>query len=338
MTFGSDLGDFPPGSRAVMITGALGFVGTTLSNRLLSSGYRVIGVDDRSSASPLAQALELRDGFSLLECDLALPASAEAVGDIAREQHVEVVFHLACPASPIDYLSRPIQTLEVSSIGTKTAATAALAADAVLVLASTSEVYGDPLESPQREEYWGNVNPTGPRAVYDEGKRYAEALVSALGRAEGLDYRIARLFNSYGPGMRRSDGRLIPAIVDALIAGTPVPIHGDGSQTRSLCFIDDTVSGLIALAASTTPGPINIGRDEEHTVLEIAQAVATLMDATLRIESLPARTDDPMRRRPDTTLSQQALGWRAETPLVDGLAKTLAYFTGEAGRRPVSRA
>ncbi|XUK61039.1 UDP-glucuronate decarboxylase [Plantibacter sp. RU18] len=262
----------------------------------------------------------------LLDVDLASFNVRDIVRNAAKEHSVETVFHLACPASPIDYFSRPIETLEVCSTGTQTAALAALDTHAVLVFTSTSEVYGDPLESPQSEDYWGNVNPTGPRAAYDEGKRYAEALITAMGRQLGLKYRIARLFNTYGPGMRANDGRIVPAIIGSLRSGKPIPIFGNGLQTRSLCFIDDTVSGILALAASDVSGPMNIGRDDENTILEIAGVAATILNVPLRTELLPARADDPVRRRPDVSLARRSLGWEALTSLPTGISSTIDYF------------
>lgn len=310
----------------IMVTGALGFLGSFLSHTLLDQGHTVLGIDNRSSESPHATQLEKRAKFRLLVHDIENRDRIDVMLDAVQGAEVGQVYHLACPASPIDYLNAPTKTLETCSDGTRAVIEVAQRKSARLIFSSTSEVYGDPLVTPQKESYFGNVNPIGPRAVYDEGKRFAEAMITAFGRAEGLDYRIARIFNSYGPGMRLNDGRLLPTAISALMRQEPVPVYGDGSQTRSMCYVEDTISGLIALAHSTTHGPVNIGNDDERTVMDILVATARAMGRELHIDYRPPRQDDPIRRRPDTKLARSAIGWSAHVPFEIGIAKTIAQM------------
>lgn len=314
--------------QVCIVTGALGFLGVHLSQALMSRNMRVIGVDDMSSSSPNGPSLAALDGFTLVQGDICSPATIAQAEAALDGDSCETIFHLACSASPDDYLSRPLETLRVCSMGTDRIGELALRLNTGVVFTSTSEIYGDPLESPQRESYWGNVNPVGPRSVYDEGKRYAEALLSAFARSQGLQVRIARLFNVYGPGMRPRDGRLVPALADALISGRPIPIQGSGLQTRSLCYVSDVIDGLILLANSDLEGPFNIGAGDELTVREIAMRAAQISGHAFETESLPARIDDPRRRVPDLQRAEKELNWQAKIQLDEGLMATLLYFEG----------
>ncbi|GAB3349065.1 SDR family oxidoreductase [Amycolatopsis echigonensis] len=274
-------------------------------------------VDNLSTARPGAlDAVAGHPRFRLLEHDVTKPIPVPGA--------VDVVFHLASPASPRDYLRLPLETLRVGSIGTENALAAARGAR--FVLASTSEVYGDPLEHPQRETYWGNVNPIGPRSVYDEAKRYAEALTSATRRGEGANTGIARIFNTYGPGMRADDGRMVPAFITKALAGEPLTVEGSGRQTRSLCFVDDTVDGLLALARSDHPGPVNLGNPDELSVREIAERVIAITGSASRIEHVDPAVDDPRRRCPDISLARRELGWAPRIPAGEGLRRTAEWF------------
>lgn len=309
---------------SVVVTGALGFIGVHLVQRLISEGFTVIGIDDWSSPSPRAGELIALDDFHLVEGDITDPASLNAAYRLFRSDPV-AIFHLACPASPRDYLGHPVKTLLTSSEGTKNVAEIAAKSGACVVFTSTSEVYGDPSVHPQPESYWGNVNPNGPRSVYDEGKRYAEALLTAYAQS-GLDIRIARLFNCYGPGMRPNDGRLVPTLMQALIGGNPMTIHGDGTQMRSLCYVSDTVGGLMALWRHGDGAPVNLGRAEELTITEICQRAARVVGAELAVEYAPLPTDDPRRRCPGLTRARSLLAWQSETPFETGVERTYAWF------------
>jgi dTDP-glucose 4,6-dehydratase len=242
---------------------------------------------------------------------------------------VDLVLHLASAASPADYLRLPIETLKVGSLGTLHALGLAREKGARFVLTSTSEVYGDPQQHPQSEEYWGNVNPVGPRSVYDEAKRYAEALTTAYRMSRGVDTAIVRIFNTYGPRMRPDDGRAIPTFIRQALAGEPLSVTGDGSQTRSVCYVDDTIRGILALAESDIAGPVNIGAPWELSVAELATMVLELSELPGSIRYIECPVDDPRRRRPDTTLAQEILGWRPRVPLRDGLARTIAWFRSQ---------
>ncbi|MES0837770.1 UDP-glucuronic acid decarboxylase family protein [Nocardiopsis tropica] len=309
----------PVSTKTALVTGGAGFLGSHLCDRLLERGTRVVCLDN--FATGRAENVEHLAGhpwFELMEADLTEPFTLDTP--------VDTVFHLASAASPPDYLSMPVETLEVGSLGTRNALAVAQEHGARLVLASTSEVYGDPLEHPQRETYWGNVNPVGPRSVYDEAKRYAESLTMAHHRAYGADVGIARIFNCYGPRMRPDDGRMVPTFVNQALEGRPLTVAGDGHQTRSLCYVDDTVRGLIALAESDATGPVNIGSDEELTVKSLALAVLNLTGARSRITFVDLPEDDPHYRRPDIRLAGDLLGWRPLLRLDEGLRRTIAYF------------
>ena len=294
-------------------------MGSWLCEHLVGLGTEVVCVDNlvTGSRENLAGLLE-QPGFTLVEQDVSEGLSVG--GD------VDWVMHLACPASPLDYLRLPIETMKVGSLGTMHALELAQDKRARFLLASTSEVYGDPAEHPQRETYWGNVNPIGPRSVYDESKRFSEALTTAYRSDRGVDTSIVRIFNTYGPRMRRNDGRAVPAFMSQALAGEPLTVAGDGSQTRSLCYVDDTVRGLVALAASGHPGPVNIGSQDELTMLDLAERVSALAGrgSTVRFVDLPV--DDPRVRRADTTLAEELLGWAPEVSLEEGLKLTLEWF------------
>ncbi|ALG10505.1 NAD-dependent epimerase/dehydratase family protein [Kibdelosporangium phytohabitans] len=297
--------------RAV-VTGGAGFLGTHVCAELLRRGSRVVCVDDFRTSSP-GNVRELLDNqrFELREADVTSPFEVPGT--------VDLVLHLACPASPVDYLRMPIGTLRAGAFGTLHALDLAMRTNARVVVASTSEVYGDPLEHPQRETYWGNVNPIGPRSVYDEAKRFGEALAAAYRREHGTRTGIVRIFNTYGPGMRPDDGRMIPTFFRQALAGEPLTVHGTGGQTRSLCYVDDLVRGLLAMARSDEPGPVNLGNPEEVTVLEVAERVIGVTGSGSGVRHVAPMTDDPHRRCPDIALATRILGWRPEVPLRDGL-------------------
>ncbi|MEV6905317.1 NAD-dependent epimerase/dehydratase family protein [Amycolatopsis sp. NPDC051372] len=307
-----------------VVTGGAGFVGAHLCALLLSERFEVTAVDNLATSSAAALE-EFRDHerFRFVRHDVTEP--------ITFEDRVDVVFHLASAASPRDYLALPIETLRAGSHGTEHALDLARRAGARFVLASTSEVYGDPLEHPQRERYWGNVNPIGPRSVYDEAKRYAEALTSAYRRELGVDTGIARIFNTYGPGMRVNDGRMIPAFFTQALAGEPLTVTGTGEQTRSICYVEDTVRGLLALARSDHPGPINLGNPDELTVRQVAERVKVITGSDSPIERIDAVVDDPRRRCPDISLARDVLCWEPKIDADDGLRRTAAWF----GRAPL---
>ena len=299
----------------VVITGAAGFIGSHLSEALLDRGYSVVGIDNLLTGSTANVAhLQNRD-FVFIKHDVT--------NYIFVEGPVDAVLHWASPASPIDYLELPIPTLKVGALGTHKALGLAKEKKARFVLASTSEVYGDPLEHPQKETYWGNVNPIGPRGVYDEAKRYAEAMTMAYHRQQGVDTAIVRIFNTYGPRMRPHDGRAIPTFMRQALDSKPLTVFGDGSQTRSFCYVDDLVRGLVLLAESGEHLPVNIGNPNEMSLLELAEAVVRVTGSTSQIvfEALPV--DDPQVRQPDITRARQLLGWEPEIGLEDGLRRTL---------------
>jgi dTDP-glucose 4,6-dehydratase len=301
---------------SVVVMGGAGFVGSHLCQALVDRDCRVTVLDNLATGSP--HNLTHLDGqVTFVYHDVTEPLPGLAV---------DYVFNLASPASPDDYLPRPIETLTAGAWGTRNGLELARRTGARFLMASTSEVYGDPQVTPQPETYWGHVNPIGPRSSYDEAKRYAEALVSAYRRQHGLDIRIARIFNTYGPRMQVGDGRVIPAFFEAAIRDRPLPVHGDGSQTRSLCFVGDLVEGLLALIASDHSEPVNLGRPEEVTMLELAEAVQMAVGAHPGIVLTEGRVDDPMRRKPDISRARQVLGWEPATPLVDGLAACVPWF------------
>ncbi|HEY1775075.1 MAG TPA: UDP-glucuronic acid decarboxylase family protein [Solirubrobacteraceae bacterium] len=299
-----------------MVTGGAGFLGSHLCEELLSRGNRVICVDNLETGS-LQNIAHIRErDFVALNLDITEPYYVE--------EAIDYVYHLASPASPIDYLRLPLHTLKVGSYGTHHTLGLAKVHRARFLLASTSEVYGDPLEHPQTESYWGHVNPIGPRGVYDEAKRYAEALTMAYHRQQGVDTAIVRIFNTYGPRMRPFDGRAIPTFARQALAGLPITVFGDGSQTRSFCFVSDLIRGLIALAESGHHDPVNIGNPDEFTLLSLAEIVVELTASSSPIVFAELPVDDPKQRQPNISRARELLGWEPEVSLRDGLARTLA--------------
>jgi nucleoside-diphosphate-sugar epimerase len=303
----------------VVVTGGAGFVGSHFCERLLNRGNEVVCVDNLATGRMENIAHLLPDPrFELLRCDVSV--------DIPVDHRVHAVAHLASPASPPDYLRLPLETLATGSRGTENALRLAAAHDARFLLASTSEVYGDPAVHPQPEEYWGQVNPIGPRSVYDESKRFAEAVTMAYRRALGTNVGIARIFNTFGPRMRPHDGRVVTNFIAQALLGDPITIYGDGSQTRSFCYVDDLVRGLLALLDSNETGPINLGNPTERTVAEFATLILRLTESSSTIEYHPLPVDDPTRRRPVISRAEQLLGWHPEVPLEDGLRRTVEWF------------
>ena len=306
-----------------LVTGAAGFIGSHLSEYLLDRGFSVIGMDNLATGDVAnIEHLTGRD-FVFVKHDVT--------NYIDVEGPLDYVFHFASPASPIDYLKLPIQTLKVGSLGTHNGLGLAKAKGARFLLASTSEVYGDPLVHPQREDYWGNVNPVGPRGVYDEAKRFAEAITMAYHRVHGVETRIVRIFNTYGPRMRVQDGRAIPAFLSQALRGEDVTVFGDGSQTRSLCYVSDLVDGIYRLMMSDTPDPVNIGNPHELTIRELAERIVALTGSKSRIVERPLPVDDPKVRQPDITRARTLLGWEPKVSLDEGLPRTLAYFRSKLG-------
>ncbi|CAB4244111.1 NAD-dependent dehydratase [Methylacidimicrobium sp. AP8] len=302
-----------------VVTGAAGFLGSHLVDRLLEAGYEVLGIDNFVTGNPNNLAhLKGEPRFHLLVQDVT------EYLDIPGK--VDQIFHLASPASPVDYLHLPIQTLKAGALGTYRALGLAKAKGAAFLLASTSEIYGDPLVHPQNEEYWGNVNPIGPRGVYDEAKRFAEALTMAYHRTHGVRTHIVRIFNTYGPRMRLHDGRVVPAFIGQALEGKPLTIFGDGSQTRSFCYCSDLIEGIFVLAQSTTADPVNIGNPTELSILEFARIICRLANIPERLEYKPLPVDDPKQRRPDISRAQKVLGWRPKVDLETGLRETIAWF------------
>lgn len=310
-------------ARAV-VTGGAGFLGSHLCTRLREAGTEVVAVDNlvTGSADNVAHLAD-DPGFRLVRADVT--------DGIDVPGPVDLVLHFASPASPPDYLRLPVETLRVGSLGTEHALRLARDRGARFLLASTSEVYGDPRVHPQTEDYWGNVNPVGPRSVYDEAKRYGEALTTAYRTAEGVDTALVRIFNTYGPRMRPHDGRAIPTFIRQALAGEPLTVAGDGSQTRSVCYVDDLVSGVLALAASGRPGPVNIGNPTELSVRRIAEDVVAATGSRSPVELIERPVDDPEVRRPDTTLARTLLGWEPQVPWEEGLARTVAWFREALG-------
>ncbi len=307
--------------QRLLITGAAGFLGSHLADRFLTEGYEVVGVDNFVTGSPQNIAvLQEREGFSFLHHDISTPLY---VGE-----ELDGVLHFASPASPVDYLELPIQTLKVGSLGTHNMLGMALAKSARFLLASTSEVYGDPEVHPQTEDYWGHVNPTGLRACYDEGKRCAETLFFDYYRQHNLRIKIARIFNTYGPRMHPNDGRVVSNFVVQALKGDPITVFGDGSQTRSFCFVDDLIEGFVRLmdAPDELIGPVNMGNPVEFTILQLAEKVIELAGSSSEIIFEPLPSDDPKQRQPDITLAKNELGWQPDIPLEVGLKPTIAYF------------
>ena len=306
----------------VAILGAAGFLGSHLVDRFLAEGWRVVGVDNLITGTRRnLEHLGRESRFELVERDVCTPL--EDLGDF------DAVLDFASPASPIDYLQHPMETLHVGSIGVENALRLAERAGAPFLLSSTSEVYGDPEEHPQRESYWGNVNPIGPRAVYDEAKRFAEAITMAYRRYERVDVRIARIFNTYGPRMRLDDGRVVPTFVAQALRGQAITMFGDGSQTRSFCYVDDHVEGIWRLLGSGYQEPVNIGNPHELTILEFAKAVQRLVGAHVDIVSKPLPEDDPKVRRPDISRAKEVLGWEPRVAFDEGMRRTIAWFRAQ---------
>ncbi len=302
-----------------LVTGGAGFLGSHLCERLLAEGYAVVCMDNLITGSVgNIEHLFGREGFVFVKHDVT--------NYIHVAGRLDVILHFASPASPIDYLQLPIQTLKVGSLGTHKALGLAKAKGARFLLASTSEVYGDPQIHPQPESYWGNVNPVGPRGVYDEAKRFAEALTMAYHRFHNVDTRIVRIFNTYGPRMRAGDGRVVPTFITQALDGKPLTVFGDGSQTRSFCYVDDLVEGIWRLLNSEYTDPMNIGNPAEMTVLQFAEEIVRITGAGSEITFEPLPEDDPKVRQPDITLARKVLGWEPRVSLEEGLAKTILYF------------
>ncbi|AXI80569.1 NAD-dependent epimerase/dehydratase family protein [Peterkaempfera bronchialis] len=304
--------------RRAVVTGGAGFVGSHLCTALLDRGTQVVCVDDFSTGTPDNVAhLARRDGFTVLRADICRPFDVDG--------RIDLVLHFASPASPADYQRLPLHTLDTGSLGTRNALALARTHKARFILASTSEVYGDPLQHPQSEGYWGNVNPVGPRSVYDEAKRFAEALTTADAAVRGTNAAIVRLFNTYGPRMRARDGRAVPTFIRQALAGEPITVTGDGSQTRSLTYIDDTVRGVLALAAADLAGPVNIGNPYELTMVDLARLIIALTGSTSELRYIERPTDDPAVRRPDVALARDKLQWEPLTDPEEGLRRTITW-------------
>jgi dTDP-glucose 4,6-dehydratase len=301
------------------VTGAAGFLGSHLCDRLLAEGHEVIGLDNLLTGNPRNLAhLADEKRFRFVRHDVTRY--------IFVDGPLDAVLHFASPASPIDYLELPIQTLKVGSLGTHNALGLAMSKKARFLLASTSEVYGDPLVHPQPETYWGNVNPVGPRGVYDEAKRFSEAMTMAYNRAHGVDTRIVRIFNTYGERMRPRDGRVVPALISQALAGEPMTVFGDGSQTRSFCYVSDLIDGIYRLLLSSESAPVNIGNPAELSVLDFARVIQDLTGTSSEIAFRPLPVDDPRVRQPDISRAKQLLGWEPKVRLEDGLRRTIEYF------------
>ncbi len=303
----------------MLVTGAAGFLGSHLCDRLIASGHSVVGMDNGITGNRANIAdLERQAAFTLIEHDVSRYIEVDGP--------LDGVWHFASPASPVDYLQLPIQTLKVGSLGTHNALGLAKAKKARFFLASTSEAYGDPIVHPQPETYWGNVNPIGPRGVYDEAKRFAEAMTMAYHRYHGVDTRIVRIFNTYGPRMRPHDGRVVSNFIVQALAGEPLTVYGDGSQTRSFCYVDDLIEGIARLYERGGADPVNIGNPGEFTVRELADLVLRLTGSRSQVVFRPLPTDDPKQRCPDISQARRVLGWEPKVPLEEGLRHTIGYF------------
>lgn len=303
-----------------VVTGAAGFLGSHLTDRLLAEGHRVIGLDNFITGNVAnIEHLAGNEHFKFIKQDVT--------NHLYLPDKVDFVWHLASPASPVDYLEFPIQTLKVGSLGTHNALGLAREKKARFFLASTSECYGDPLVHPQREDYWGNVNPIGPRGCYDEAKRFAEAMTMAYHRAHGVDTRIVRIFNTYGPRMRLRDGRVVPNFIAQALRNEPMTIHGDGTQTRSFCYVDDLIDGFWRLMTKTDRHePVNVGNPNELSIRQFAERIIALTGSTSTLELHPRPVDDPNVRKPDITLARTLLGWEPKIDLDEGLRRTIAFF------------
>ena len=305
--------------KVVLITGGAGFVGSHLCDRFLNDGFKVVCVDNLITGNARNIAQHRRDkNFEYMQHNVSK--------EIKVSGRVDYVLHFASPASPVDYLLHPIPTLKVGSLGTHNMLGLAKAKKAVFFLASTSEVYGDPQEHPQKETYWGHVNPIGPRGVYDEAKRFAEAMTLAYHRFHKMDVKIIRIFNTYGPRMRINDGRVVPNFIDQVMRHKPLTVYGDGKQTRSFCYVSDLVEGITRMLFSKTTGPVNLGNPREFTIMEFAKLVLKLSNSKSKIIYKPLPTDDPKQRRPDITLAKKELGWSPKVELKEGLQETLEWF------------
>ena len=303
----------------IVITGGAGFLGSHLSDRCLAEGHEVVAVDNLITGNA--------DNIAHLQGNAAFSFSNQNISEgVFVDGPVDFILHFASPASPVDYLELPIQTLKVGALGTHNSLGLARAKGAGLLLASTSEVYGDPLVHPQKEDYWGNVNPIGYRGCYDEAKRFAEALVMAYHRMHSIDTKIVRIFNTYGPRMRLRDGRIVPNFVRQALTGDPLTVYGDGSQTRSFCYATDLVDGIYKLAMSNEHLPTNVGNPTEFTVLEFAKLVIELTGSSSEIVYQPLPQDDPKQRKPDISKAREVLGWEPRIELQEGLSRTLDYF------------
>jgi dTDP-glucose 4,6-dehydratase len=305
--------------RRVVITGGAGFLGSHLTEELLKRGDEVIVLDNFITGNPDNLAHLPKDHLTIVKQDVTT--------FLVIDGPVDLVLHFASPASPIDYLKLPIQTLKVGSLGTHNALGLAKAKGAAFLLASTSEVYGDPHVHPQTEDYWGHVNPVGPRGVYDEAKRFAEAMAMAYHRAHGVRTRIVRIFNTYGPRMRLHDGRVVPAFISQVLKKEPLTVFGNGKQTRSFCYVSDLVDGILRLAESSHSEPVNIGNPREFTILELVQVLEEITGTKFEVRYHDLPVDDPKQRQPDISLARRLLGWEPKVPLREGLVRTIDWFS-----------
>jgi dTDP-glucose 4,6-dehydratase len=305
--------------KTVLISGGAGFLGSHLCDWLISHGFRVIAVDNLITGSTRNVAhLKANKDFKFLKQDVSKPFKVAG--------GIDYVMHFASPASPVEYMNHQIETMLVGSYGTHNLLEIARIKKAVFLMASTSEIYGDPLVHPQKESYWGNVNTIGPRSIYDEAKRYAEAAVFAYKRAHKMDVKVVRIFNTYGPRMQIKDGRVVPNFIDQILNNQPLTVYGTGKQTRSFCYVDDLVNGITKLLLSKISGPVNIGNPREFTILEFAQLIRKKYNPKAKIIYKPLPTDDPKQRKPDISLAKKELGWEPKVPLEEGIGRTMEYF------------